>query len=75
MKHGMEIAETRMLRWIYGVTRLYKIKNDYIKGSLWVAVISRKMRKKSLRQYGHFEIRNWCQEDKGYRVEKKLEKG
>ncbi|XP_047543303.1 uncharacterized protein LOC125075640 [Vanessa atalanta] len=46
-------AEMKMLRWSGGVTRLDKIKNEYIRGSFKVAPISDKLTESRLRWYGH----------------------
>ena len=35
--------EVRTLRWMYGVTRKNKIKNEYIRGAVGVAIISGKV--------------------------------
>lgn len=37
-------AETRMLRYLCGVTRMDKMKNNYIRGSLKVAPVNEKLR-------------------------------
>jgi hypothetical protein len=40
----LHVAEMRMLRWMCGVTRMDKVRNEYIKGSLKVAPITEKQR-------------------------------
>lgn len=49
----MDVAEMRMLRWMSGVTREDRIRNDYIRGSTKVVEISKKMQEGRLRWYGH----------------------
>ena len=49
----MEVAEMRMLRCMCGVTRLDRIKNDYIRGTVKVAEVTKKMQERSLQWYGH----------------------
>lgn len=39
----MKIAETKILRWICGVIRMDKIKNQFIRGSLSVMNITGKL--------------------------------
>ena len=43
----------RMLRWMSGVTREDRIKNEYVRGSIGVASIVDKMRENRLRWLGH----------------------
>ena len=49
----MEVVEIIMLRFAMGVTRKYKIRNDYIRGTVKVERLGMKMRKGRLRWYGH----------------------
>ena len=49
----MDVAEMRMLRWMCGVTRQDRIRNDYIRGSAKVVEISKKVQEGRLRWYGH----------------------
>ncbi|XP_047984026.1 uncharacterized protein LOC125224642 [Leguminivora glycinivorella] len=43
----------KMLRWMCGVTRLDRIRNEYVRGSLGVRDIADKMQESRLRWYGH----------------------
>ncbi|XP_023233563.1 uncharacterized protein LOC111633257 [Centruroides sculpturatus] len=38
----MEVAEMRMLRWVYGVSRKNTIRNDFIRGSVKVGPLEQK---------------------------------
>lgn len=49
----MDAAEMRMLRWMCGVTREDRIRNEYIRGSTKVVEISKKAQEGRLRWYGH----------------------
>ena len=49
----MDVAEMRMLRWMSGVTREDKIRNEYIRGSTKVIELSKKIQEGRLRWYGH----------------------
>ncbi|KAL4082969.1 hypothetical protein QTP88_023973 [Uroleucon formosanum] len=49
----MSVTEMTMLRWISGVTREDKIKNEYVSGSIGVASIVNKMRENRLKWLGH----------------------
>ena len=49
----MEVAEMKMLRWMCGVTRLDRIKNDYIRDTVKVAEVTKKMQERRLQWYGH----------------------
>ena len=49
----MEVAEMKMLRFAMGVTRIDKIRNDYIRGTVKVERLGMKMREGRLRWYGH----------------------
>ena len=49
----MNFAEMRMLRWMCGVTRRDKIRNNMIRRTVKVAEISSKMQERRLNWYGH----------------------
>ena len=49
----MEVAELKMLRFSLGVTRMDKIRNEYIRGTAQVGKFGEKTREARLRWYGH----------------------
>ena len=53
-----EVAEMKMLRFAMGVTRKYKIRNEYIRGTVKEERLGMKMREGRLRWYGHIMRRN-----------------
>ena len=48
----MEVAELKMLRFSLGVTRMDKIRNEYIRGTAQVGKFGEKTREAKLRWYG-----------------------
>lgn len=48
----------RILRWLYGMTRLDRIRNEYVRESLGVTNIVGKMGENRLSWFGHVEKRN-----------------
>ena len=53
----LEVAEMRMLRFSLGVTRMDKIRNEFIRGSSHVARFGHKVREARLRWFGHVQRR------------------
>ena len=49
----MEVAELTMLRFSLGVTRMDKIRNEYIRGTAQVGRFGEKTREATPRWYGH----------------------
>ncbi|VDP12704.1 unnamed protein product [Heligmosomoides polygyrus] len=52
-KSRLSVMKTKMLRWMAGVTRLDRIRNEAIRQKFGVAPIADKMREANLRWYGH----------------------
>ena len=44
-----DVAEMTMLRWMYAVTKVYRIRNEIIRGTIKVADISTKVQKRRLK--------------------------
>ncbi|VDP11736.1 unnamed protein product [Heligmosomoides polygyrus] len=55
----LSVMETKMLRWMAGVTRLDRIRNEAIRQKFGVAPIADKMREARLRWYGHVHVPNF----------------
>ena len=49
----MEVAELKMLRFSLGVTRMDKIRNEYIRGTAQVGRFGEKTQEPRPRWYGH----------------------
>ena len=49
----LEVADMRMLRWMCGVTKLDKIRNERIRGTTKVGEITKKVQDRRLKWYGH----------------------
>ncbi|VDP08057.1 unnamed protein product [Heligmosomoides polygyrus] len=49
----LSVMETKMLRWMAGVTRLDRIRNEAIRQKFGVVPIADQMREARLRWYGH----------------------
>ncbi|KAK3542207.1 hypothetical protein QTP86_018481 [Hemibagrus guttatus] len=60
----LEVAELKMLRFSLGVTRLDRIRNEYIRGTAHVGRLGDKVREARLRWFGHVQRR-----EMGARVE------
>ncbi|KAK3568967.1 hypothetical protein QTP86_021378, partial [Hemibagrus guttatus] len=53
----LEVAELKMLRCSLGVTRLDRIRNEYIRGTAHVGRLGDKVRESRLRWFGHVQRR------------------
>ncbi|KAK3539519.1 hypothetical protein QTP70_009497 [Hemibagrus guttatus] len=54
----LEVAELKMLRFSLGVTRLDRIRNEYIRGTAHVGRLEDKVREARLRWFGHVQRRD-----------------
>ena len=54
----MEVAELKMLRFSLGMTRMDKIRNEYIRGIAQVGPFGEKTREATLRWYRHVPRKN-----------------
>ena len=52
-ENKLEVAEMRILRWMCGVTKLGKIRNERIRGTSKVGEIAKQVKEKRLKWYGH----------------------
>ena len=52
-KKKWDVAEMRMLRWMSGVTKMDRIRNERIRGTTKVGEISMKVQESRLKWYGH----------------------
>ncbi|KAK3523575.1 hypothetical protein QTP70_002484 [Hemibagrus guttatus] len=53
----LEVAELKMLKFSLGVTRLDRIRNEYIRGTAHVGHMGDKVRETRLRWFGHVQRR------------------
>ena len=53
----LEVEEMKMLRWMCGVTKMDKIRNERIRGTAKVEKISKKNQGRRLQWYGHVKRR------------------
>ena len=49
----LDVAEIRMLRWMCGVTKLDRIRNERIRGATKVGETSKKVQESRLKWNGH----------------------
>ena len=49
----LDVAEMRMFRWMSGVSKLDRIRNERIRGTTKVGEISKKVQESRLKWYGH----------------------
>ena len=49
----LDVGEMRMLRWMSGVTKLDRIRNERIRGTTKVGEISKNVQESRLKWYGH----------------------
>ncbi|KAI5086740.1 hypothetical protein C0J45_2291, partial [Silurus meridionalis] len=54
----LEVAELKMLRFSLGVTRMDKIRNEFIRGTAHVGCFGDKVREARLRWFGHVQRRD-----------------
>ena len=53
----LEVEEMKMLRWMCGVTKMDKIRNERIRGTVKAEKISKKIQERRLQWYGHVRRR------------------
>ncbi len=49
----LDVTEMKMLRWMCGVTRMDRIRNERIRGTVKVTELSKKVQERRLQWYGH----------------------
>ena len=53
----LDVAEMKMLRWMSGVTRRDRVRNEHIRGTAKVTEVSKKIQESRLRWFGHVKRR------------------
>ena len=53
----LDVAEMMMLKWMSGVTKMNRIRNERIRGTTKVGEISKKVQESRLKWYGHVSRR------------------
>lgn len=56
-ENKLEVAEMRMLRWMLGVTRRDKVRNNFIRGTAKVTEVTKKVQERRMRWFGHIKTR------------------
>ncbi|KAK3507282.1 hypothetical protein QTP70_013532 [Hemibagrus guttatus] len=64
----LEVAELKMLRFSLGVTRLDRIRNEYIRGTAHVGCLGDKVREARLRWFGHVQRREMSHQANQYHL-------
>ena len=59
----LDVAEMRMLRWMSGVTKMDRIRNERIRGTTKVGEIAKKVQESRLKWYGHVSRRRIRREE------------
>lgn len=54
----LEVAEMRMIRWMCGLTRRDRVRNERIRGTVKVGPLGKKIQESRLRWFGHVERRD-----------------
>jgi len=57
IKQRISVAEMKMLRYMTGVSREVKIRNEYVERSVGIALIMGKMKENRLKWSGYVTIR------------------
>ncbi|KAL1465790.1 hypothetical protein WDU94_005331 [Cyamophila willieti] len=57
-KESWKVAEMRMLRWMCGLTRRDRVRNERIRETVKVGSLGKKVQESRLRWFGHVERRD-----------------